>query len=129
MGSGRARGERLGVVQFEVQRTTVQGRPALRVRGELDIATCSQLGSAVAEVLESGATSLVVDLTETTFLDSSGARQLTRTARAADRLGVALEVVCPADNRPVRLVMDLLELHLAVPIVEQAGLAGGGVGS
>ncbi|MGY1743064.1 MULTISPECIES: STAS domain-containing protein [unclassified Blastococcus] len=116
-------------MQFEVQRTTVKGHSALRVRGELDIATSPQLGDAVADALESGATSLVVDLTETTFLDSSGARQLTRTARHCGELGVGLQVVCPADNRPVRLVLDLLELHLAVPIVEKAGFAGGGVGS
>ena len=114
---------------FEVQRVTVEGRPALRVRGELDIATCPQLGSAVADALASGATSLVVDLSQTTFLDSSGARQLARTARHCTDAGVALQVVCPADNRPVRLVLDLLELHLAVPIVERAGVAGGGVGS
>ena len=42
---------------------------------------------------------------------------------------MSLQVVCPPSNRPVRLVLDLLELHLAVPIVEQVGLAGGGVGS
>ncbi|WP_051683679.1 STAS domain-containing protein [Blastococcus sp. URHD0036] len=114
---------------FEVQRTTVHGRPALRVRGELDIATAPQLAEAVTGVLEAGPASLVVDLTETTFLDSSGARQLVRTARAADRLGVALQVVCPTGNRPVRLVLDLLDLQQAVPIVEKAGFAGGGVGS
>ncbi len=114
---------------FEVQRATVHGQPALCVRGELDIATCPQLGSAVADVLATGAQSLVVDLAETTFLDSSGARQLVRTARHAADVGVALQVVCPADNRPVRMVMELLELHQAVPIVERAGFAGGGVGS
>ncbi|WP_409330785.1 STAS domain-containing protein [Trujillonella humicola] len=116
-------------MQFEVQRTLVKGRPALRVRGELDIATAPQLGSAVADVLASGATSLVVDLGDTTFLDSSGARQLIRTAKHCGDVGVGLQVVCPAGNRPVRLVIDLLELHRAVPIVEQAGLAGGEVGS
>ncbi|MGY1746776.1 STAS domain-containing protein [Blastococcus sp. SYSU D00695] len=114
---------------FEVQRTSVRGRPALEVRGELDIATSPQLGAAVADVLQDGATSLVVDLGPTTFLDSSGARQLTRTARHCRDLGVELQVVCPADNRPVRLVLDLLELHLAVPIVEKASRAGGGFGS
>ena len=113
---------------FEVQRTAVHGRPTLRVRGELDIATAPQLGTAVADVLESGTTSLVIDLGETTFLDSSGARQVARTGRLARDLGVALQVVCPAENRPVRLVLELLELHLAVPIVEQAGLVGGGAG-
>ena len=114
---------------FEVQRTTVEGRLALRVRGELDIATSPQLGRAVADLLEAGVTSLVVDLTETTFLDSSGARELVRCARHCGDLGIGLQVVCPAGNRPVRLVIDLLELHRAVPIVERAGLAGGGVGS
>ena len=114
---------------IEVQRATVDGRQTLRVRGELDIATCAQLGSAVADVLATGVQSLVVDLSETTFLDSSGARQLVRTARHAADLGVPLEVVCPAGNRPVRMVLELLELDRAVPIVERAGLAGGGVGS
>jgi anti-anti-sigma factor len=116
-------------VLFEVQRTTVHGRPALRVRGELDIATSPQLAAAVDGVLAGGATALVVDLSETTFLDSSGARQLARTARQADGLGIPLEVVCPADNRPVRMVLDLLHLDQAVSIVEKAGFAGGGVGS
>jgi anti-anti-sigma factor len=116
-------------VQFEVQRAVVHGRPCLRVRGELDIATSPRLEQAVDAVLEVGPTALVVDLTETTFLDSSGARQLVRTARHADGLGVPLQVVCPADNRPVRLVLDLLHLHQAVPIVEKAAFAGGGVGS
>ena len=106
---------------FEVRRATVEGRPTLFVHGELDIATCAQLGEAVAEVLESGVQSFVVDLGETTFLDSSGARQLARTARHAADVGVSVQVVCPPGNRPVRLVLDLLELHLAVPIVERAG--------
>lgn len=122
-------GEGSRFVLFEVQRAIVSGRPALRVRGELDVATSPQLGGAVADVLETGAQSLVVDLSETTFLDSSGARQLVRAARHAANVGAALEVVCPAGNRPVRMVLELLELHRAVPIVEQAGLAGGGVGS
>jgi anti-anti-sigma factor len=116
-------------VLFEVHHATVDGRPVLRVRGELDIATVAQLGEAVARALESGPASLVVDLGETTFLDSSGARQLARTGKHCRDLGVALQVVCPAANRPVRMVIDLLELHLAVPVVEAATSAGGEVGS
>ena len=116
-------------MQFEVHRATVDGRPTLYVRGELDIATCAQLGDAVADVLATGARTLVVDLGETTFLDSSGARQLARTARHAADAGVSLQVVCPPGNRPVQLVLDLLELHLAVPIVEQAGPVGEEAGS
>ena len=113
---------------FEVERATVLGRPALRVRGELDIATAPQLAQEADSVLSLTPSSLVVDLTDTTFLDSSGARQLARIARRAAADGVSLQVVCPAANRPVRLVIDLLELQALVPIVESADLTEGEVG-
>jgi anti-anti-sigma factor len=113
---------------FEIERTTVLGRPALRVRGELDIATAPQLAEAVDAVLATEPRSMVVDLTDTAFLDSSGARQLAWSARRATRGGVHLQVVCPRANRPVRMVIDLLELQALVPIVEAAGLTEGEVG-
>ena len=105
-------------MQFDVERTTVLGRPALTVRGELDLAAAPRLAAAAESLLSQQPQSLVVDLTGTTFLDSSGARELTRVARRAGAAGVALEVVCPRANRPVRLVVDLLELRAVVPIVE-----------
>jgi anti-sigma B factor antagonist len=113
---------------FEIERTTVLGRPALRVRGELDIATSPQLAEAVDAVLAIEPRSMLVDLTETSFMDSSGARQLAWSARRATRGGVRLQVVCPRDNRPVRLVIDLLELQALVPIVEAPSLTEGEVG-
>jgi anti-sigma B factor antagonist len=115
-------------VQFDVEPTTVLGRPALSVRGELDLATAPRLAEAVESQLSQRPQSLVVDLTDTTFLDSSGARQLVRIARRAAEESVALEVVCPRANRPVRLVVDLLELRAVVPIVESPSLTGNEVG-
>jgi anti-sigma B factor antagonist len=115
-------------VQFDVDRTTVLGRPALRVRGELDLATAPRLAEAAESQLSQQPQSLVVDLTDTTFLDSSGARELARIARRAAERSVALEVVCPRANRPVRLVVDLLELRAVVPIVESPSLTGNEVG-
>lgn len=115
-------------MQFDVDRTTVLGRPALRVRGELDLATAPRLAEAAESQLSQQPQSLVVDLTDTTFLDSSGARELARIARRAAERSVALEVVCPRANRPVRLVADLLELRAVVPIVESPSLTGNEVG-
>ncbi len=115
-------------MQFEVERTTVLGRPALTVRGELDIATAPRLAEAVESLLSQQPQSLVVDLTGTTFLDSSGARELVRTARRAAADGVALQVVCPSSNRPVLLVVDLLELRTIVPIIESPSLMDDEVG-
>ena len=103
---------------FDVDRTTLAGRPALTVRGELDLATAPELAAAVDAVLAAAPYALVVDLTDTYFMDSSGAREVVRIARAAAAQGVVLHVVVPHQNGPVRLTVDLLELHAVVPIVE-----------
>ena len=102
---------------FDVERTTVAGRPALTVRGELDIAVAPQLASAVENALDAAPPALVIDLSETTFLDSSGARCLVRAGKRAAAAGIPLSVVCPPGNGPVRLVVDLLELGRAMRIV------------
>ena len=115
-------------MQFDVEPTTVLGRPALSVRGELDLATAPRLAEAAESQLSQQPQSLVVDLTDTTFLDSSGARELVRIARRAAEESVALEVVCPRANRPVRLVVDLLELRAVMPIVESPSLTENEVG-
>ena len=103
---------------FHIERTTVARRPGLTVRGELDLATAPRLGEAVETELASGATALVLDLTPTTFLDSSGARELVRLARGAATAGADLFVIAPRSNRPIRLVVDLLDLGASVPLVE-----------
>src|SRR3954449_10196681 len=103
-----------------MQRTTVAGRPALVVRGEVDIATAPQLAAAVEAQLAAGPHSFVLDLTPTMFMDSSGARELVRLSRRAATAGVPLHVVAPRSNGAVRLTIDLLELGTVVPIVESA---------
>ncbi len=105
-------------MQFEVERTTVAGRSVLTVRGELDIATVPDLGSAIDTELAAGPRALVIDLTPTRFIDSTGARCLLRAGKQAAGRGVSLLVVCPRSNSPVRLIIDLLELDQLVPIVE-----------
>jgi anti-sigma B factor antagonist len=104
-------------VLFAVERTTVAGRPGLTVRGDLDIATAPQFGQAVDALIEAGLDGVIVDLTPTTFLDSSGARALMRISRKAAAAGVQLHVVAPRSNGAVRLTVDLLDLGQIVPIV------------
>jgi anti-anti-sigma factor len=118
------------VVLFEIERTTVFDIPVLRVAGELDLTTAPLLSRAADAELVLEPTSLLVDLTPTTFLDSSGARTLAQLARRAAGSGVPLQVVCPRRNTAVRLVIDLLELRSVVPVAESlpgrpTGLVGG----
>jgi len=47
------------------------GPTVIAVRGEVDIFTAPELKASLSAAIESGATEIVVDLTETRFLDSS----------------------------------------------------------
>jgi anti-sigma B factor antagonist len=111
-------------VPFDVQNTTVRGFPVLDVRGELDLLTAPELAERVEEALAEQPPLLAIDLTSTSFIDSSGARELARAARAAARAGTVVQVVCPPENRPVRLVIDLLDLAALVPVLPSPDLIG-----
>jgi len=48
-----------------------EGRHVVAVRGEIDLFTAPELKKTLADAIENGATRVVVDLGETTFLDST----------------------------------------------------------
>lgn len=115
---------------FDVERSTVLDSPVLGVVGELDLTTAPQLMAAADAEFVLSPENLFVDLSATTFMDSSGARTLAQLARRSAGEGVALQVVCPRANSAVRLVIDLLELRAVVPVTEAlprrvTGIAGG----
>jgi anti-anti-sigma factor len=66
------------------------------VRGEVDIATVQQFECAGRCLLADGAELLVVDLSETTFMDLSGVRATERLAHAASVAGGGVVVVAAA---------------------------------
>ena len=88
----------------------------LQVTGELDIATVAVLRDAVGKVLAEAPPAVLVDLTGTRFLDSTGCRELVRTAKAGAAAGVPVEVVAPPDNWRVRRVVDFVQLSSLVPV-------------
>jgi anti-sigma B factor antagonist len=48
-----------------------EGRHVVAVRGEIDLFTAPELKRTLADAIEDGATRVAVDLSETTFLDST----------------------------------------------------------
>jgi anti-sigma B factor antagonist len=61
-----------------------QGTRILRIRGELDISSVPGVEADLTTAIERDGSSLVLDLSELTFMDSSGIAML---LRAADRTG------------------------------------------
>jgi anti-anti-sigma factor len=83
------------------------GRTAVvAASGEVDLTNADGLREALLSVLDAGARGLVVDMTQTTFLDSAGITALVRASRRAseDNATLRLAVTAPAVLRVLNLV-------------------------
>ncbi len=76
------------------------GSLVLKVHGELDIATSPLLDEALARARDTGAASIVVDLSSVSFMDSTGLHVLIKHAREEDnRSRLRLTKVSPQARR------------------------------
>lgn len=104
-----------------IERFDVGHRTLLAVAGELDIASTPELGTAVDAALESGACDLWIDLSATTFVDSSCLHALIETDRRASELHRRFAIVCPPGT--VRRVFDVAGVAAALPLYDDLGSA------
>jgi len=86
-------------------RRLASGRFVVAADGEVDLYTAPELERALAGPLAEGATQLVVDLSEATFVDSTALHVFLRAARQLDREAGELIVVVPDPN--VRKVFEI----------------------
>ena len=77
-----------------------EGRHVVAVRGEIDLFTAPELKAALGDALEAGKTKIVVDLTQTTFLDSTA-------------LGVLIGAVKRLRSRDGQLVIVNTDANIA----------------
>ena len=89
----------------EVEVVQLGATTEVRVRGEIDIATNPTFDTALAAAGEAGVTLLEMDLSEVTFMGSTGLAALLRAQRLLRERGARLVLV-----RPSRAVTDLLEM-------------------
>jgi anti-anti-sigma factor len=80
----------------------------LSVRGEIDMATAGVLQDAIDRARESGRREIWADLTEVTFMDSSGLNALVRADHDCAANHVRLTVICPPG--PVHRTLELTGL-------------------
>lgn len=99
--------------QLEIDEAVEGEAHVLRVRGELDIAT-GRLLEARLRALRDAQREVVLDLSELTFIDSSGLAILVTTAKTAERDGGAFAIRAVS-----AAVMRVIELS---GVVERLGL-------
>ncbi len=77
----------LRAVEIQLKSRVVNGVAVVDVAGELDIATSPRLKSAVHHALTEGCSRVVVNLLQTTYLDSTALSVLTSAQKEARRAG------------------------------------------
>jgi anti-anti-sigma factor len=113
------------VTGLGVELGELAGRPAIAIRGELDISGVEELERSLAELESEQPQVLVIDLRGVTFLDSSGLRALLAADRRARRAGRRLALV--RGPEPVQRVFEIALLDRRLTFVdppEAAPLAG-----
>ena len=88
--------------------TTPAGIGVVRPEGRLNMATARQLKQVVDDLVAEGTTRIVVDMAQTTFLDSSGLGALIAGLKAARQAGGDLRVARPTEA--VQTVFGLTNL-------------------
>jgi anti-sigma B factor antagonist len=92
------------MIEFDV-RTDARGIGVVVPQGRLNMVSARRLREVLSELVDGGTTRIVVDLGETTFLDSSGLGALIAGLKSARQAGGDLQVA-----RPTAEVMSVFEL-------------------
>ena len=95
------------MIELDV-RTRPDGIGVVVPRGRLNMVSARQLKELLADLVSSGTTRIVVDMAETTFLDSSGLGALIGGLKSARQAGGDLRIARPTPA--VRTVFELTNL-------------------
>jgi anti-anti-sigma factor len=103
--------EELARIQIETARSAV----VARISGEVDISNVDLIKRKLTDSVTRSSPGLVVDVSDTTYLDSSGVYLLFELARALEGRGQRLSVVAPP-KAPSTRVLLITGLDRMVPV-------------
>lgn len=95
------------MIEFDVD-TGSRGVAVVSPRGRLNMVSAKRLREIIADLVAGGSTRIVVDMGETTFLDSSGLGALIAGLKSARQAGGDLRIARP--TTPVTTVLELTNL-------------------
>jgi anti-sigma B factor antagonist len=107
------------VSELATLRTELEGtRFVVHIAGEIDISNAQDLEMRIERAVPKEVVVLMLDLSETKYLDSSGVALLLRMSERLSSRRIALRVVVPRDN-PIRSVLELTGLSRLLALDEE----------
>jgi anti-sigma B factor antagonist len=100
----------MGPATFETSAGPEPGSATLVVGGEIDVATSPELRRELHRLIDDDATLIVIDLSATTFIDSSGLGVLVGVLKRLRESGRGDALVLTGLQEPVRKVFDITGL-------------------
>jgi len=107
---------------FEVETTDVAGIQIIAVKGELDMATAPALEAVISGCLADAHGTILVNLTDCDFMDSTGIALIVRTWQMARSDGDRTVAVCCAKAQ-VERVLQISGVDSTIPLYENLDAA------
>jgi len=104
--------------KFEIREASERGNLTLSITGELDLSTVPALEQRVNDRLDESVTTLSLDLSEVTFMDSSGLRLLIELNQRADREAWELSLI-PSRHESAKVVLRMTGADAALPFGDE----------
>lgn len=82
------------VLEFKIDQATIDNTPIIRVKGEIDLYTCPQLSESLMKLAEIGHTFVVLNLSDTQYIDSTGLGVIAQCAHKLNKAQRKIHVVC-----------------------------------
>lgn len=98
------------------------GLSAIVVKGEVDLATVDELDNAIGKVLDETKNDLVIDLTGTDFMDSTGLKCLVHASRSFQRSD--RQFTLAVKPGPIERLVDLSGVKSTIPVVADLSEVG-----
>ena len=98
----------------EVEFEEFEGSPVARISGEIDMSNIGELGATLQNAVEQAAPGLVVDFSETLYLDSAGLHFVFDLGKRLRDRGQRLFLVVP-EGSPVAMVLDIVNVDALAP--------------
>ena len=108
----------LADVQFEER----EGSPVAHIRGEVDMSNAGELSMALQSAVIQSAAGLVIDFSETQYLDSAGLHFIFDLGKRLRDRGQRLYLVVPSES-PVSAVLEIVNVDSLAPRCETLELA------